>query len=249
MDGEPALRVVPDYAAMSRAAADVVAATVSRKPDAAIALPTGSTPLGMYDDLARRARTGAVDLSRAQFYGLDEYLGVTPEDPMSFTGWLLRSFIVPAGLPPAHFHPMPVTAPDVAAAAAEYDASLAAGGGLDLAVLGLGPNGHIAYNEPGSAADSPTRVVTLTARSREQASGYWDDEVPIPARAMTIGVAPLLAAKEILLIVAGAEKADVLRTALRGPMSASVPATWLRLAGGRLTVVADEAAARGLDGA
>lgn len=246
MPDEPRLTIVPDYAALSRQAADAVVQTIADQPNPAIAVPTGSTPLGLYDELIRRARAGEVNLCAARYYCLDEYLGVTPDDPASFTGWLLRSFFEPAGIPSDHIHPMPATAPDPAAAAARYDAELAAAGGLDLAVLGLGPNGHIAYNEPGSAADAPTRVVTLTAQSREQASGYWEGAVPIPGQAMTIGVAPLIAARRVLLMVAGAEKAQVLREALRGPMTAAVPASWLRLAGPRLDVIADAAAASDL---
>jgi glucosamine-6-phosphate deaminase len=237
------LRVTRDPEAMSRLAADLVAEMVREKPNATITLPTGSTPLGMFADLVRRVERGELDLSRVHVFCLDEYLGVAPDEPNSLTGWLQREFLGPAKIDPARIYTMPAADPDPVAAAARYEAVLAARGGFDLAVLGLGPNGHIAYNEPGSAANSRTRVIDLAPDSIAQASGYWRGSQPNPRQAMTIGVANLLEARRIGLIVAGAGKADVLRRALEEPMSAEVPASWLRSAGERLTVIADEAAA------
>ncbi len=241
------LTVEPDEQAMGRRAADGVAATVERTPEAAICLPTGNTPLPMFAELIERVGEGKLDLSRVHLFCLDEYVGVATDDPNSLTGWLRQALIQPAELDPARVHSLPATDRDPAAAAARYEAELAALGGLELAVLGLGPNGHVAYNEPGSASDSRTRVLDLTPESIEQASAYWEGSVAIPRRAMTIGVGTLLEARHLLLIVAGAGKAEVLRRALREPMSADVPASWLRLAGDRLEVIVDEAAASGLD--
>ena len=240
---EFALTVVPDEAALGRLTADVVAGTVARAPEAAIAVPTGSTPLGMFAELVARVRRDELDLSRVHVFCLDEYLGVRPEDPNSLTGWLERSFLTPAGVDPTRVHALPATDPDPVAAAARYEAELAARGGLELAVLGLGPNGHVAYNVPGSAADSRTRVLALTPESIAQASAYWAGALPIPSRAMTVGVGTLLEARRIVLIVAGEAKAEMLRRTLREPMTADVPASWLRLAGSRLAVIADAAAA------
>ena len=242
-NGEPNISIVPDAAAMSRLAADAIVETALRVPTAAIAVPTGSTPLGMFAELAARVERRMVDLSRLHLFTIDEYLGVTPDDPNSLTGWLVRTFVEPAHIPRSQVHAMPGAATDPERAAAEYEAELAAHGGLELAVLGLGPNGHVAYNEPGAAADSRTRVVELTPESIAAASAYWQGTVPIPASAMTIGIGTLLEARRLVLIVAGERKADVLRRALDGPMSAEVPASWLRLAGSRLTVIADAAAA------
>ena len=240
---EPTVTVVPDEATLARLAADAVTETAVRVPAAAISVPTGSTPLGMFADLAARAERGEVDLSRLHVFTIDEYLGVTPDDPNSLTGWLIRSFTVPARIPRSQVHAMPGAATDPETAAAAYERELAAHGGLELAVLGLGPNGHVAYNEPGAAADSRTRVVNLTPESIAAAGAYWHGAVPIPSSAMTIGIGTLLEARRIVLIVSGECKAAVLRRALREPMTADVPASWLRLAGSRLTVIADAAAA------
>jgi glucosamine-6-phosphate deaminase len=238
--------VLRDALSASTSAADVVANTIRSKPDAAISFPTGATPLGMFDVLAARAARGEADFSNVAVFCLDEYVGATVEDPNSLTRWLSEALLDRIGIKPEQLHTLPVTADDLDAAAAEYDRSVSARGGLDLAILGLGPNGHIGYNEPGSRADSRTRVVSLTAESRKQASAYWEGSLAIPGRAMTMGVGTLLASSRIVLLVTGEAKADILRRTLQEPMSDEVPASWLRMAGSRLTIIADEAAAREL---
>jgi len=241
------VRVVPDAAAMSRTTAEIVVETVRRLPEAVIAFPTGSTPLGLFADLIARVEAGTLDLSRIRVFCLDDYLGVGPDDPNSLTRWLRDAFLEPARLDLSRVQMMPAASPDPVAAAANYETALADVGGLDLAILGLGPNGHIAYNEPGATADSRTRVVDLTPSSTEQASAYWHDTLPISSRAMTIGVATLLAARRIVLMVGGEAKSEVLRRALQKPMTADLPASWLQSAGDRLEVIADQAAASKLD--
>ena len=240
------LIVFGDALAASKSAADVVTNTLLSKPEAAIAFPTGATPLGMFDVLAARAARGEADFSRATIFCLDEYIGVTIEDPNSLTRWLRKALLNRIGINPDQLHSLPVTAENLVDSAAEYDRAVSARGGLDLAVLGLGPNGHIGYNEPGSSADSRTRIVALTPESRNQASAYWEGSLAIPNQAMTMGVATLLEAKQIVLLVTGQAKADILRRTLQEPMNAEVPASWLRIAGPRLTIIADEAAASGL---
>lgn len=237
------LTIVPDATTMGRLAADVVAATVRADPAAAISLPTGNSPLPLFAELIARVAAGTLDLSRVHLFCLDEYVGLTPEDPASLTGWLRQALIAPTGIDPSRVHALPATDDDPIAAAARYEADLAAHGGLALAVLGIGPNGHIGYNEPGSAADSRTRVLDLTQGSVDQAAAYWEGSVEVPRRAMTMGVATLLEARRLILIATGAGKAEIVRRALREPMSAEVPASWLRLAPERLEVILDEGAA------
>lgn len=246
MDTDPQqwkLTVVPDARTMSEMAADIVAETVAAKPDAVVSFPTGSTPLGMFDALVERVSRGAIDLSHTHLFCLDEYVGVSADDPNSLTGWLQRALIDRVGIPADRVHALPATADDLPAAAGAYEHDLAALGGLDLAVLGLGPNGHIAYNEPGSPADSRTRVVVLTPESIAQAAAYWEGEVDIPDTAVTMGVGTLLEANHIVLLVSGDAKAEMLRRALEDAMSADVPASWLRKAGARMHVIADQNAA------
>ncbi len=132
------------------------------------------------------------------------------------------------------------------AAAAEYEAAITAAGGLELAVIGLGPNGHIAYNEPGSAIDSRTHVLTLTPESIAQASGYFEGRA-VRTEAMTVGIATILEARHIVLIVSGASKADILYRALRETPTPDVPASFLQHAKNPVLVIADEAAAARLN--
>jgi glucosamine-6-phosphate deaminase len=238
-----ALIVPGDAFAASKSAADVVSHTLLRKPDSAMSFPTGTTPLGMFDVLAARAARGEADFSCVAIFCLDEYVGGSVEDPNSLTRWLSEALLSRIGIKPDQLHTLPVTADDLVESAAEFDAAISARGGLDLAILGLGPNGHIGYNEPGSSADSRTRVIALTAESRNQASAYWEGTLVIPDQAMTMGVGTLLESKQIVLLVTGEAKADMLRRTLQEPMSAEVPASWLRIAGPRLTIIADEAAA------
>lgn len=240
------LRVVPTSHDLARAAADIVINVVTNTPDAVIALPTGSTPLGMFNELVRRIQADEADFSRVRFFCLDEYLGVSKEDPNSLTGWLFREFFDPAGISAAQVHYVPSESVDPVADAAAYEAALASAGGLDLAVLGIGGNGHIAFNEPGSEVDSRTRIIDLAPESRDQAAAYWSGTFPAPSQAMTIGVATLLEAAAIVLIAAGEAKAGILHQALRGPATPDVPASFLLTRPETLTVIVDAAAARDL---
>jgi glucosamine-6-phosphate deaminase len=237
------LTVVPDAATVGRRAADVVAEVVDANPDGVLAVPTGQTPLGLFTDLAERVARQELDLSRVSLVCLDEYVGLGPADSNSLTRWLRDALMTPARIDPARVVTLPVTDDDLAAGAVRYEAELMKRGGLDLAVLGLGPNGHIAYNEPGSIATSRTRVVDLTGESLARAAEDWTGSEAVPKQAMTIGVGTLLDARRLVLIVTGAAKAEMLRRAMRETPSAVVPASWLRMAGSRLIVIADEAAA------
>ena len=242
---KPQMTVVNTDHDVAVAAADRVAEVLRRDPSAAICLPTGSTPLGMFREILRRSAAGEMNISQMNLFLLDEYLGQTRDDEASLTNWLEKEFLGPGNIQ-AHVHYVPSAEPDPEAAAAKYDAEIASYGGFKLAVLGLGPNGHIAFNEPGSAHDSRTRVLDLTPESRNQSSAYWDGREEIPAQAMTVGVGTLLEADQIVLIVTGANKAEILRKALEEPLTADVPASWLRLAADRLEVIVDKAAASAL---
>jgi len=239
---EPQILIVPDYDAMSRAAADIVAQTVMAHPGAAISVPTGSTPVGMFEALIEKVTHGDLTFNHTQLFCLDEYVGVTADDPNSLTGWLYDNFLTASRIPADNIHTLPATAADLTAAAASYEADIANAGGLELAVLGLGGNGHIAYNEPGSPGDSRTRVLNLTEESINQARGYFEGQ-SVPTQAITVGVGTLLEARRIVLIVSGASKADVLHAALHGPQTPDVPASFLQRAPEKLTVITDEAAA------
>lgn len=239
--------VVETYEELSDLAADMVQTVVSHHPRGAITVPTGQTPVGMYAELVRRVRAGAIDMSHTQIFCLDDYLGKSRDDAASLTRWLWDEFLEPAGIPGSNVHMIPATAVDPAVAAVRYETEIAQAGGLDLAVVGLGPNGHVAFNEPGSAPDSRTRVVDLTEESMEQSADYWEGDELIPSQAITMGLGTILEARKIVLIVSGASKADIVRRSLNDEPSLDVPGSWLRNAGNRLHVILDRDAAAALE--
>lgn len=233
--------VTKDYADMSRVAADWVVAAIKAKPDSTIVFPTGKTPEGLYQELIVRHQQGAFDVNRLRVFVLDEYAGIGHDDYRSLYGWLQRIIFAPLGIQPAQVTPLPGDAADPVAACREYHASLVAAGGLDLAILGLGPNGHIGYNDPPADATATTRVLNLSESSLATCAKEWGGRDQLLPQALTIGMDLLLAARQKLLIVAGAHKREILQQSLHGPLTPEVPASYLQQAA-NVTVIADEAA-------
>jgi glucosamine-6-phosphate deaminase len=235
------LVVTEDYAALSRIGAQWLARGIIAEPDAALVLATGNTPMGMYQELAELQRREGLDVSRLRIFQLDTYAGLGRDDPRSLYGWMARAFLEPLGVAEAQVVRLAGDALDLEAACRAYDAAVAAAGGFALSVLGLGPNGHLGFNEPPSAPTAPTRVVTLTEESIESNAGYWGGRDRVPRQALTAGMAPLLAARRTLLVVSGAHKRDILQRTVLGPMMPDVPASYLQQAA-NVTVLADRAA-------
>jgi glucosamine-6-phosphate deaminase len=230
--------VTGDYEALSVAAADAIAATVRRRPDALLLLATGDTPMGAYRALAERRVRGAFDSSQLRVAQLDEYAGLARGDRRSLYGWMERSFLEPLGVPETRTIRLDAAlSPAVACRA--YDDAVAAAGGFELAILGLGPNGHLGFNEPPVERDAPTRLVPLTPESIVSNARYWGDEQDVPREALTCGMASMLAARQILLVVSGPHKREILSRTLDEPPSADVPASWLQEAPGDVVVLAD----------
>ncbi len=196
----------------AQAAADLVARQLAVKPQSVLALPTGNTPLGLYAELVRRSRLGGLSLADARIFNLDEYLGLAASDPGSYAAFLQRHLIVPLALNPERIRLLRGDA-DPVRECRDYDAALNAAGGIDLCILGLGPNGHIAFNEPGSAWDDHTHVVELTRATRDRQAGdkagQRDEEADrrqLPSHGLTLGIASVLAARHTLLMIAGPHK-------------------------------------------
>lgn len=239
--GRLSIVVVANPEELACAGADLVADELAANPAAGIVVPTGRTPLGLYRELAHRREAGALDVSAATIFQLDEYLGIGHEDRRTLFGWMDRSFLSPLAIPGTHVVRLP-TEGDIEAACAAHDREVRARGGYGLAILGLGMNGHLGFNEPPAGPDAPTREVMLSAASIASNAGYWGGEPDdVPRRAVTIGLGPLLAARKILLLVAGAEKRSTVHRMLHGPATPEVPASFLRQAGD-VTIVLDEAA-------
>lgn len=233
--------ITKDYAEMSRVAADWVVAAITAKPESTIVFPTGKTPEGLYHELITRHHAGGFDPSRLRVFVLDEYVGVTHDDPRSLYGWLRRTLFDPVGISPAQITPLPGAAADPGAACRAYHATLVAAGGLDLAILGLGPNGHIGYNDPPADATATTRVLNLSESSLATCAREWGSREQLLPQALTIGMDLLLAAKQKLLIVSGAHKREILHQSLHGPLTPEIPASYLQQAA-NVTVIADAAA-------
>ena len=233
------VRVLEDYEDLSRQAADMMSDLFAAQPEAAMVLATGNTPMGAYRELA--SRSTRFDASRLRVFQLDEYLDVPFEDRRSLRRWMHESFVEPLGVPPANVVGLDAEAEDPEAACSAYEAAVREAGGFDLAVLGLGPNGHLGFNEPPSGPETRTRVVELTQESVLSNAGYWGGEENVPRRAMTAGMDLLLDARRILLVISGAGKRGILRRVIEGPASPEVPASLLQRTNG-VSVLADRAA-------
>lgn len=242
MTEKPRITVVDDYDAMSLLAADRVADVITAFPNAAITVPTGSTPAGMYKELVKRINSGDLDASQVQIFCLDDYIGQTPEDEASLTKLLIQEFLEPANIPTENVHYIPTVSDDPHEAANQYESEITAAGGLKLAVIGLGPNGHVAFNEPGSGPDTRTRVVDLTQESRDQNAAYYEG-AEIPEHAITMGIGTILDAENIVMIVSGEGKAEIVGEMVNGPMTNDLPGSWIGRAGERAELIVDQAAA------
>jgi len=236
------LLVAPDYTALSEAAAELVLNALHAKPNLTLGLPTGETPIGMYNALVRRYRAEHLDFSQVRTFNLDEYLGVGLAHPNSYHSYMRERFFDHVNIPMVNQH-IPDGSPgiDAAVECEKYESAIRDNGGIDLLIAGIGANGHIAFNEPGSPLDSRTRAVDLSPETIANAGRSFHDKSAVPRRAITMGVASILEARRILLLASGAHKADAVRRALDGPVAESAPASALQLHP-RVIVLVDEAA-------
>ncbi len=238
----PTIQVLPDPLAVARAAADVVARVIQRRPTAALALPTGRTPVPLYAELVERFRAGRIDFGRVRGFNLDEWVGVAPTDAGSYAAFMERYFYSGVNVPPANrFIPNGI-ALDLEEECQRYEAAIRAAGGIDLAILGIGNNGHIGFNEPGTPFSIRTHVAVVAEETR-RANAYSFADGRVPERAITVGIATILDATEILLLATGPEKAEALARALDGPIDPAIPASALQRHP-RVNVIADAAAAQ-----
>lgn len=218
------IEVHADYTTLSQRAAAIVADLVRTKSDAALGLPTGSTPEGFYAALVRCE----VSLARVRTFNLDEYLGLPQDHPESYYSFMKRHLYDRTDLRPEHCRiPDGMTA-DPAAECCRYEAAIRAAGGLDLVVLGVGHNGHIGFNEPGTPWDSRTRKVALAERTRQANARFFNSPAEVPTHALTMGIGTILEARRILLLASGAAKAAVIREVVAGEPRIAVPATALQ---------------------
>jgi glucosamine-6-phosphate deaminase len=222
--------------------ADLIAAGRRRGRPAVLGLATGRSPLALYDELARRAAEGSLDLSDAITFNLDEYLGLPFGDARSFRERMRESLFERAGLreESTHVPRCDLRTAEALLHAETYEREIARAGGIDLQVLGIGRNGHVGFNEPGSGRETRTREVELARETLEDASGAFGGIERVPRRALTVGVATILDARRLRVLAFGRSKRDAVRRTLEDPIGPAFPATFLREHGdARLYVDAD----------
>jgi glucosamine-6-phosphate deaminase len=229
--------------AAASAAARLVVAALHRKASLVLGLPTGRTSVPFYRDLVRLHRRGEARFARATSFNLDEFRGLEPGDPRSFGAFMQRSFFRHVDLPKTRAHFPDANARDWRRAAAAYDKAIRRAGGLDMCVVGIGRNGHVAFNEPSTRLSRRTHLQRLSRRTRRDTAaafgGRWQS---VPPRALTIGVGAILDARQVVLLATGASKGAIIRRALQGRITPRVPASILRRHP-HLTVILDRAAA------
>ncbi|SDF02673.1 glucosamine-6-phosphate deaminase [Limimaricola pyoseonensis] len=238
--------ILPDPDAAAARVADIIARTLVARPEAVLGLATGGTMEPVYARLVAQARSGQVALDRMTGFNLDEYVGLPPRHPQSYHAFMRAHLAAPAGLDPARLNLPRGDAPDAAAEAARYEAAIAASGGIDLQLLGLGANGHIGFNEPSSSLASPTRVKTLNHATRAANARFFGPGEEVPRHAITMGIATILRARHALLLATGAHKAQAVAAMVEGPVSARCPASALQMHPAA-TIVLDAAAAAKLE--
>ncbi|GAB6856377.1 glucosamine-6-phosphate deaminase [Microbacterium xylanilyticum] len=240
------VHVLPNADAVGDLAACVIEAELLDIAAPVLGVATGSTPEPLYQRLAQRRLRGSLNTDSLRAFALDEYVGLPAEHPENYRRVLERVFAEPLGIPAARLHVPDGAAADTAAAAAEYERSILLAGGIDVQILGIGGNGHIGFNEPGSDFRSVTRPVELTASTRSANARFFDDPDEVPATAISQGLATILRARSIALIATGSGKAPAVRAALTGAVDPGMPASILQRHP-RLRVYLDGAAAAELD--
>ncbi|WDQ15636.1 glucosamine-6-phosphate deaminase [Rhodopirellula sp. P2] len=236
------LEIVPDHESASTRVAGWIVEQVRRKSASVLGLATGGTPERAYELLVEKVRAGHLSFSDVTTFNLDEYIGLSPEHPQSYHAYMRSRLFDPADFNLEQTHLPDGMAADLEEAGRQYEASIAATGGIDLQLLGLGANGHIGFNEPGATEASRTRVVDLAGETIDANARFFASAEEVPRLALTMGIATILEARAIVLIATGESKAEAVERAVRGPVTSDMPASFLQRHP-HVTFVVDEAAA------
>lgn len=220
---------VSSYEELSRKAADLIAAQILLKPDCVLGLATGSTPIGAYQNLVRKYQQGDLDFSRLTTYNLDEYLGLAGDHPQSYRYFMNDNLFNHVNMRPECTHVPDGCAADPNAFGRAYDQAIADMGGIDLQLLGIGNNGHIAFNEPADVFVAETHTVTLKQSTIEANKRFFNSIDEVPTQAITMGMGSIMKAKKVLLIADGPAKKEAIEKSFYGPITPEVPASILQL--------------------
>ena len=218
-----------DYKAMSCQAASIVSAQINKKPDCVLGLATGSTPIGMYQHLVEWHKKGELDFSQIHTVNLDEYFGLAPTHDQSYRYFMQTNLFDHINVKPENTNVPNGLAEDPLAECARYNKVISDLGGIDLQVVGLGHNGHIAFNEPGVDFGSETHVVELAESTIVANSRFFASMDEVPRKAFTMGIKSIMQARHVLMVVNGEAKADIVKAVFTGPVTPDVPASILQL--------------------
>lgn len=213
---------------VNAAGAELIISLIRQQPHAVLGAATGSTPIGIYEQLVSSYRSGLVSFRGVTTFNLDEYVGLPHEHPESYHSYMKRHLFGHIDIEPQHTHIPNGMADDLEAECARYDQLLARAKQIDLQILGLGHNGHIGFNEPATSLVSGTHIVPLKEETRQANARFFPSIDDVPTHALTMGVGSILKAKSILLVVRGADKADIVQQALTGPITTECPASLLQ---------------------
>ncbi len=230
-----------DYADVSRKAANIIAAQIYLKPDCVLGLATGSSPVGTYQELIAKYVSGDLDFSQVRTVNLDEYVGLSADHDQSYAYFMRDNLFDHVNIDQKNCNIPDGTNPDAAAECARYDAVIDSFGGADLQLLGLGPNGHIGFNEPAAAFVKNTNHVKLTDETIDANARFFENRDEVPKFAYTMGIGGIMKAKRVLLVVNGEKKAQAVKDCFFGPICPQAPGSILQLHPD-FTLVADEAA-------
>ncbi|WP_427018471.1 glucosamine-6-phosphate deaminase [Pseudarthrobacter sp. P1] len=234
--------ILPSSKEIGALAADAIEALVRRKPNAVLGLATGSSPLPIYDELARRHDEDGLSFAEAHGFALDEYVGLPLGHYESYREVIRREFTNRVDIKPENVHGPDGTAGDILGACAAYEAAIKAAGGVDLQILGVGTDGHIGFNEPGSSLASRTRIKTLLEQTRQDNARFFSSINDVPHHVVTQGLGTIMDAKHVVLVATGVGKAAAVRDFVEGPVAAICAASVLQLHP-HATILVDEAAA------
>ena len=218
----------PTYAEMSKAAAKIIADVLRAKPDCVLGLATGSSPIGAYDELARMHREEGLSFARCTTVNLDEYRGLAGTHPQSYRYFMNEHLFSRVDVRLDHTFVPNGTAADPAAECAAYDARLDSFGGSDIQLLGIGPDGHIGFNEPADVFTKGTHLVDLDPSTIKANARFFASAADVPRRALTMGMDGILSARKIVLVASGDAKREILEAAMQDPVTPHIPASILQ---------------------
>ena len=221
--------ISPTYEEMSKAAAKAVAELLNSKPNAVLGLPTGSTPLGLYKELARMHKSEGLDFSQVTTFNLDEYVGLKKDHPQSYHYFMHENLFKHINILTQNVYLPSGTTDNYAAFCQWYERRIKECGGIDLQLLGIGSDGHIGFNEPSSSLGSRTRIKTLAQSTIEDNARFFEKIEDVPIYAITMGVGTIFEARKIVFLANGANKADAVAKAIEGPVTSMITASALQL--------------------